>query len=657
MPKFRAGAGILALFTALLPGCVSILCSPTSLLGQDVEEILSYDVTIDVRAGGLMEVTELITVRALGNQIRRGIYRDIPTSFPRFARLGRIEAPFRVMAVTLDDGPVRYRVEAIGGEIGRGGVRVRIGDANVLVESGVHRYAIRYETERWISFGSTEDQLYWNVTGNDWGFPIRSASARVRIAGLTTEPRLESFTGPEGSAETSAPGRWSPIDQIADFQTTQSLGVGGGLTVRLTFPAGELPPPTEAQKDTWFRLDWGGYIDGAYVVLFVIALYLLMWRRVGIDPARGRTPLRREPPDGYSPAALGFIENRGYSKDQLSAALVSMALKGALRIEQDGGSWTLHKVEAVPDLSPEEKKLFDHLLAHRNRIDLKQSNHATLGPAIKAFKQSLQRRLEKEYFVNNRRWFVAGVFISVLGLGIMVVKWPYSIDPAAAFLSLWLSIWTVGVVTLLFRAGQQVRNAAATRSVVDIGGAVFLLLFSTPFFIGEVVVGGILVVMLPSHLVFTAFGLGVINVVFYHLLERPTLAGRGVLDQLQGFRNYIEGTNSETLPQPEAEVAHFERFLPFAIALGLEARWATAFEGVLEPALLQGGDAQRPLHWYDSDRTTLGGNGFVTSLGSGLGSTFSSASSAPSSSGSGGGGGGGGGSSGGGGGGGGGGGW
>ena len=64
------------------------------------------------------------------------------------------------------------------------GCGFRIGDADVVLNPGIYRYTIEYETQRWITIGETEDQLYWNVTGNGWGFPIRSAMARIRITEL-----------------------------------------------------------------------------------------------------------------------------------------------------------------------------------------------------------------------------------------------------------------------------------------------------------------------------------------------------------------------------------------------------------------------------------------------------------------------------------------
>ncbi len=434
-----------------------LVASPLAGQTGEVEEILAYDVAIEVQPGGAMVVTERIRVRSLGQQIRRGIYRDFPTSFPRVSGLGRIEAPFDVESVRRDGSPEPYALEAIGGELGRGGVRVRIGNANVLIGSGEHTYEIVYRTDRWLRYGDTEDQLYWNVTGNGWAFPIRSASADIRVAEASTAPRLESWTGPEGSTGNAATALWDADTRSARFQTDQALAPGHGLTVRATWPAGTLTPPSDAQREEWFAMDWGGYVEAGYLVLLVIAVYLLMWRRVGIDPLASPTTLHTEPPEGYSPAALSYIAERGYDQTQLASSLVSIALKGGLTIDQTDGVWTLRHTGSKPsDLSPEEGVLYRSLLGSRREIELKQSNHSTLRSAIGAFRRSLSRRLEREYFVNNRRWFAAGLAVSLVGFALLAWRWRFGINPAALFLGFWLSMWTVGVATLAYRlAGRS----------------------------------------------------------------------------------------------------------------------------------------------------------------------------------------------------------
>jgi uncharacterized membrane protein len=142
----------------------------------------------------------------------------------------------------------------------------------------------------------------------------------------------------------------------------------------------------------------------------------------------------------------------------------------------------------------------------------------------------------------------------------------------------------------------------------------------------------------------------------FHWLQAPTLAGRKVMDQIEGFRQYLgiaEEDRLNALNPPDKTPQLFERFLPYAIALDVENRWARRFAAVLAAA----GTGAAVGTWYagryDPSRDPVG---FADHLGGALSSTIASAASPPGSSG-GSGGSGGGGSSGGGGGGGGGGGW
>jgi len=137
-------------------------------------------------------------------------------------------------------------------------------------------------------------------------------------------------------------------------------------------------------------------------------------------------------------------------------------------------------------------------------------------------------------------------------------------------------------------------------------------------------------------------------------ISAPTVAGRAVLDRIAGFKQYLSITEGERLDRmtvPTDTPQIFERYLPYAIALGVENRWAERFAGILAAAQAQG---QQGFAWYAGTQHPWSDpTGFADSMGSSLASAISSASTAPgSSSGSGGGG-----SSGGGGGGGGGGGW
>jgi len=663
-----AGSGTPAL-ALVLAGAVALtlaasLWGPSPLSAQEREEILSYDVVVEVMDHNRLVVTEEIAVRALGDQIQRGIYRDFPTSFPRSSGLGRIEAPFEVLEVTRNGSTEPYNLERIGGPGGRGGVRIRIGDADRFLDPGVHRYRIRYESWRWIDFGEDADRLYWNVTGNGWAFPILSASARV-VLPQPVGPEgvgMEVFTGPEGATGSAATATWNPQPRTALFETTAPLGPQEGITLRLTFPKGVVQPATAEQEAEWARLDWGGYVAAGGVVALVLALYLVMWIKVGRDPAKDVVVVRYEPPSGYSPAALGFLEERGFHNRQFAAALVSMAVKGDIIIHQQGKEWTLKRVAPPSNtpLAPEEELLLKSLLGTRSSLELKSSEATTVRSALKGFRRHLGQQMEKRYFELNRRWFLAGLAAAALGFALLAWRERYGVAPEAWFLGFWLTGWTVGAGTLAFRVVQLWRQVLGGGGVGRWGEALFTTLFATPFFVAEVVVAGLLLTMVPWSLALAAVALGGITVLFYHLLERPTLRGRGILDALEGFKRFLTAADADRLDRmnpPERTPELFERYLPHAIALGVENRWGEAFTDILTPEVagtggsVGVGGSSGALAWY-SGAGAGSLSGLASSLGSGFSSSLSSASSPPSS-----GGGGGGGSSGGGGGGGGGGGW
>jgi uncharacterized membrane protein len=107
------------------------------------------------------------------------------------------------------------------------------------------------------------------------------------------------------------------------------------------------------------------------------------------------------------------------------------------------------------------------------------------------------------------------------------------------------------------------------------------------------------------------------------------------------YMQTAEKDRLEMLNPPEITPAVFEKLLPYAIALDCENEWSRKFSAQAEAAG-RGADqgyGYTPLWYSGSNFGRLGTAGFVSSIGSSLGSAAASASSAPgSSSGSGGGG-------------------
>jgi uncharacterized membrane protein len=156
-------------------------------------------------------------------------------------------------------------------------------------------------------------------------------------------------------------------------------------------------------------------------------------------------------------------------------------------------------------------------------------------------------------------------------------------------------------------------------------------------------------VTLPAALALGAILL--VDAAFYDLLKAPTRLGRKVLDRLEGFELYLSVAEEDRMNfhnPPERTPELFEKFLPYALALGVEQAWGERFAGVLAAASRdpgRGGAGYQP-RWYSGHGFHEHGvSGFASSLGSSFSGAIAASSTAPgSSSGSGGGGGGGGGS-------------
>ena len=73
-----------------------------------------------------------------------------------------------------------------------------------------------------------------------------------------------------------------------------------------------------------------------------------------------------------------------------------------------------------------------------------------------------------------------------------------------------------------------------------------------------------------------------------------------MLDRIAGFKQYLSITERERLDRMQApadSLQLFERYLPYAIALGVENRWADRYTGLLAAAAAAPGAAQT-FGWY-----------------------------------------------------------
>ena len=130
-------------------------------------------------------------------------------------------------------------------------------------------------------------------------------------------------------------------------------------------------------------------------------------------------------------------------------------------------------------------------------------------------------------------------------------------------------------------------------------------------------------------------------VFFAIIMKRPTIRGRNLLDEILGFKDYLEVAEKDELNlrnPPEKTPELFETYLPFALALGVDQLWAEKFAAVLAAVQQADGATYQPL-WYNGSFNTMDLSGTTSQLSSSLNTAITSSVTPPGSSSGGGGGG------------------
>jgi len=543
----------------------------SSLAGaQNTERILSFDSSIEIKADSSLLVTEKIKVVSQGKKIKRGIYRDFPTRYKDHYGINYVVG-FDIINITRDGKKEPYHTKPLSN-----GIRIYIGHKDYYLASGQYTYTITYRTNRQLGFFKDHDELYWNVTGNGWDFPIMHASATVQLPEGAERSFLahQAYTGYQGSREQAAIVERDAFGRLY-YETTRKLKPHEGLTIVASWPKGYVTPPSSMDKVQYFLDDNRGNIVGLLGVLVILGYYLYFWHLVGRDPKKGTIIPLFHPPAKFSPAAMRYIYKMAYDNKAFTASVLNMAVKGYLEVEEREGIGILNigrtytikrRGHDISRLTIGEKAVDRMLLGSDNEITLKQENHVIIRAAINGLQRTLKKEVETVYFLTNSKYFGFGLLATIIFF----------------------------IVTFSFLAN-----------------------------------GGSPLILFPCWFLVVAT-----NVIFYHLLKAPTLKGRKMMDQIEGFKMFLSVTEKDRLNllnPPEKTPELFEKYLPYALALDVEQKWAQQFSDVFA-RLAQEGQGYYP-RWYAGrswDRFNT--RGFASSLGSSFSGAIASSSQAPGSS-------------------------
>ena len=557
-------------------------------------------------------MVETLSVNAEGDQIRHGIYRDIPTELMNPDK-SRLRSDLNVLSVTFDGTPSDYTLEGIGG----GFKRIKIGSAETFVDRGVHTYAIHYTMTRMGRFFDDHDELYWNATGNYWNFPIVQATATLVLPKGAEISESVGYTGPAGSMEHAVTVVSRPPNG-AIFTATRALQPGEGMSVAVKFQKGILVQPTGgAAAGNWLS-DHRTLVFPILAVLLVLGYNLWAWNAVGRDPQKGTIIPLFHPPADLTPALVHYIKQMGFKQNgwtALTASIFDLGVKGLVTIDKSGGTTNIRATEQAPagNLPVGEASVYNFIKTKRS-----VSIDKTDGPELNRKRGELVTALTKDsgqtYFKNNFVYTFTGWALSIALLGALVLF--DIIDPV------YLAVGVIVAIVVGVFIGLLTGKGGGGSIVGKLFGGIWVVIIAANFFSSSLSFAS--GVRIDNGLIGT-ISIVVIQIVFAILMRAPTGVGRKLMDQIEGFKMYLETAEKNRLNyvdkgEPPMTVKRFEGILPFAIALGVEKLWSQRFEADLARnavADAQGG-SYSPLWYSGGNWSSSGISNTVSSMATGM---------------------------------------
>ncbi|BDC34472.1 hypothetical protein Noda2021_04300 [Candidatus Dependentiae bacterium Noda2021] len=501
------------------------------------ERIISFESAITVHSNSSMSVVETITVAARGEQIKRGIIRAIPTKYDR-PHVGTYTVGFIITSVLHNDVPAPFVVESSAY-----GKEIYIGDKNILLQPGVHTYQIAYTTDRQLLFLPEHDELYWNVTGNFWRLPIDRARAIITLPTQVPMNQVEvvAYTGFKGERAqdytVDKTGRTIVVTTTTPLKSTYNYG-SQGLTIAVAWPKGYVKEPSLFKQISYFVRDFQYQLWIGFIGLLLLCFIIWAWLTINREQKPGIIIPLFHPPTGMTPGGVNYIAQQQFELNAFSSEIVEMAVKGYLKIEysntswMSGGHYILHKLTPPSDDAPQ-----------------------------------IQKDIYNQLFTGQD-----AVYLTESSQNIT--------EPALRRLG----------TTLDLRYGPYLKFYSTYASIawaLAIGGIIFGIIFFSS----------------NNHThwdLLVAASIFIATFLFSRRCYGFTPEGKKLSEDIQGFKLFLTTTEQERMKMigtpPTRTPELYEKYLPYAMALGVEQQWTKQFTPVFE-RLKQEGHAYVPF-WY-----------------------------------------------------------
>lgn len=553
---------------------------PSSSVSADEGWIINtFQANIAIQESGEVRVVETIEADFRDLQ-KHGIYRDIPYVYE--AADGKTYTEITVLDVLQNNEKAVYETSRNDDYF-----RIKIGDADTTI-SGENTYTITYTAKGILRGFSEHDELYWNVTGNQWDASILNAEATVTVPqpAITQVACYEGFSGSRVTCQST---QESP--QLATFTTARILTASEGMTVVVGYEKGMVPLLTvERPKSFWEQfIEWPSLVTLLSVIVVGIITGLVLWHRHGRDywfaqnifgkrdeqghikpiGAHEAVTVEFTPPEKLRPAEIGVLMDERAHTHDVVATIIDLATRGYLTITEIPKKWLFGKVDYQlhkkakdeKELLGYEKKLLHNLFKTGNEVTV-SSLKQTFYDELKEVKEALYEEVVAKKLFPSDPEKVRGKY---LGIAVVLV-----------FISF----------------------AAAAFGISD-----------ERVFVADIGIGGVVS--------------GIVLILLSQVMPRRTAYGRGLYRRIRGYRLFIN-TAEKHRQQFFEKKNMFNEVLPYAIVFGLTEKFSKQMHEM--------GVQPTTTGWYHGVHPVTSGH-FSSSMGDFSKSMSTAIASAPSSSG------------------------
>jgi uncharacterized membrane protein len=504
------------------------LFSPALALSTRELRIENFQSETAVMADGTIDVTENIQAHFVGGPWH-GLYRTIPVEYVTPQGLN-YSLYLEVKRITDGNGrALRYETSRVRHYRK---LKIYVLDA----DNSRQTVSIEYTVSDALRFFDDHDELYWNVTGDDWDVPIQTASARIILPEGTTNIRANVFTGAYRSRAQNADAEVA--GNGVEVRTREPLRLHEGLTVAVAFDKGFVHELSAAGKVAlFFRSNWP---LGLPLATFVVMFYL--WWTKGRDPRLRPIAAQYEPPDQLTPGEAGTLVDNSADMRDITASIVDLAVRGYIVIEEHQREQMLGLMHSKDYnfIVKKERAEWSKLKAHEQALLEGLFVTGTVGETVS------MSSLENHFYTN-----LPGIRSNIFGS--------------------------------LVAHGYYKRRPDAVRSSYIAAGVVvgFLVVFG-----GAKIASNL--GMAPLTFIAAGILTGATICGFGWFMPAHTEQGARALEGVLGFEDFLVHVEAERFNQMIKTPQMFEKFLPFAMALGVEKNWSKAFQGILT----------QPPEWY-----------------------------------------------------------